>query len=180
MLCDKCKKNEATVHIKEFHNNKCTDLHLCNECAGKHAPAELLSGLGFNLADVLMNVDKIATHLNSANGEKKETLICPVCKWSTEKIAKNDGKLGCPECYKTFSGLVKNAIAQVQKGSFHLGKRPRGVEKASPTLKRRELEDLKKELQKLISAEEYEAAAICRDRINMLQQELDNITEVEK
>ena len=54
------------------------------------------------------------------------------------------------------------------------------MEKASPALKRRELEDLKKELQKLISAEEYEAAAICRDRINMLQQELDNITEVEK
>ena len=59
MLCDKCKKNEATVHIKEFHNNKCTDLHLCQECASQHGPSDLLSGLGFNLADVLMNVDKI-------------------------------------------------------------------------------------------------------------------------
>ena len=180
MLCDKCKKNEATVHIKEFHNNKCTDLHLCQECAGKHGPSELLSGLGFNLADVLMNVDKIASHLNSANGDKNEKLICPVCKWSAEKIAQNDGKLGCPECYKTFSSLIKNAIAQVQRGSFHLGKRPHGVEENSPALRRRELDDLKKELQKLISAEEYEAAAVCRDRINILQQELDNGMEDEK
>ena len=173
MLCDKCKKNEATVHIKEFHNNKCTDLHLCQECAGQHAPSDLFSGLGFNLADVLMNVDKITSQIKSSKGENKEDVICPVCKWTTEKIAKNDGKLGCPECYKTFSPLIKNAISKVQRGAVHLGKRPRGVIDASPAVKQHELEKLTQELKKLIAAEEYESAAICRDRINLIKQELE-------
>lgn len=174
MLCDKCKKNEATVHIKEFHNNQCKDLHLCSQCAGEHGPSELLTGLGFNLADVLMNVDKFAAQLKSA-AEKEDNAsqtVCPACHWSAEKIAENDGKLGCPECYKTFSGLIKNAIAQVQRGSIHLGKRPQGVEPDSPAVKQGELENLKRELQKLIAAEEYEAAAVCRDRINALKAEL--------
>jgi protein arginine kinase activator len=177
MLCDKCKKNEATVHIKEFHNNKCTDLHLCQECAGQHAPADLLSGLGFNLADVLMNVDKIASQMKSANGENKEATMCPVCKWTADKIAKHDGKLGCPECYKTFATLIKNAIAQVQRGAIHLGKRPRGTASSSPAIKQQELENLKKELQRLIASEEYEAAALCRDRINALNEELNKMED---
>ena len=172
MLCDKCKKNEATVHIKEFHNNQCTDLHLCSECAAKHGPSELLSGLGFNLADVLMNVDQIASKLKSSSGKKEDSLVCPICGWTPEKIAKNDGKLGCPECYTTFADMIKNAINQVQRGSIHLGKRPHGTASDSPAIKRGELEKLKKELQKLIAAEEYEAAAVCRDRINAVKAEL--------
>ncbi|MBE6378969.1 MAG: hypothetical protein E7051_09180 [Lentisphaerae bacterium] len=177
MLCDKCKKNEATVHIKEFHNNKCTDLHLCQECASQHGPSDLLSGLGFNLADVLMNVDKIASQMKPSGNENKDTAVCPACHWTADKIAKNDGKLGCPECYKTFSGLIKNAVAQVQRGAIHLGKRPKGVVNASPAIKQHELEKLRKELKKLIAAEEYEAAAVCRDRISILQQELNEMED---
>lgn len=172
MLCDKCKKNEATVHIKEFHNNQCNNLHLCNECAAKHAPSGLLSGLGFNLADVLMNVDQIASKLHPASEKNEKTLICPTCGWTPEKIAENDGKLGCPECYHTFADLIKHAISQVQRGSLHLGKRPHGVTSDSPAVKQGELEKLKKELQRLVAAEEYEAAALCRDRINAIKAEL--------
>ena len=33
MLCEKCKKNEANVHISKNINGKTTDLHLCEGCA---------------------------------------------------------------------------------------------------------------------------------------------------
>ena len=90
-------------------------------------------------------------------------------------IRKNDGKVGCPQCYKTFDSLVKQALAQVQRGTLHLGKRPKGTGGDTPAVKRSELDSLKRELQKLISKEEYEAAAICRDRINILKAELDGM-----
>lgn len=179
MLCDKCKKNEATVHIKEFHNGKCKDLHLCSECSAGEVD-QALPGFGFNLAEVLFNVNKIAEKINpEKNTDPEETLVCPVCSWTAEKIRKNDGKVGCPACYQTFDRLIRQAVAQVQRGSLHLGKRPRGVKEDSPAVKRSELELLKKELQNLIAREEYEAAAICRDRINLLKAELDAL-EAEK
>ena len=178
MLCDRCKKNEATVHIKEFHNGKCTDLNLCSQCANEAQADEVFPGIGFNLAEVLMNVNKFASHLqsqpeHSADNNKSKT-VCPECGWDQEQLRKHDGKVGCPACYQTFESMIKKAVAQVQRGALHLGKRPSGIAGNSPALLRIELENLQKELQTLIAAEEYEAAAVCRDRINIVKRELNN------
>ena len=35
MLCDDCKKNEASFHYKESINNVFNEIHLCHECAKK-------------------------------------------------------------------------------------------------------------------------------------------------
>ena len=175
MLCDKCKKNEATVHIKEFHNGKCTNINLCKECAQNAENSAVIPEIGFNLAEVIFNVGKLADKLSGSapRSADKQQIVCPVCSWTTEKIRQHDGKLGCPTCYQTFEKLIKDAVSQVQHGVLHLGKRPGKKLDDSPAMKRSELESLKKELQTLISGEEYEAAAICRDRINLLKAELD-------
>lgn len=179
MLCDRCKKNEATVHIKEFINGKCTNFHLCSQCASEVENAGGLPGIGFNLAEVLLNVNKIAEHMphdeHQGNAEKNSSMICPVCNWSLDDLKKYDGRLGCPACYKTFGQLIKKAVSQMQRGGIHLGKRPRGINADSPAVKKCELESLQKELKKLIAGEEYEAAALCRDRINALRAEINNL-----
>lgn len=33
MLCERCKKNDANVHISKNINGKATELHLCENCA---------------------------------------------------------------------------------------------------------------------------------------------------
>ena len=33
MLCEKCNKNPATVHVTKIINNNNTELHLCEDCA---------------------------------------------------------------------------------------------------------------------------------------------------
>ncbi|MBE6356857.1 MAG: hypothetical protein E7058_07055 [Lentisphaerae bacterium] len=176
MLCDKCKKNEATVHIKEFHNGKCTNIHLCNECANSAESSQDIPGIGFNLAEVIFNVGKLTDKLAGKNKPAaKDQTVCQVCGWTPEKIRQHDGKLGCPACYQTFDKLIKEAVSQVQHGVLHLGKRPGHTRHDSPAVKRSEIDALKKELQLLIKGEEYEAAAICRDRINALKAELESI-----
>ena len=143
MLCDICKKNEATVHIKEFHNGQCETHHLCAECAGKKDDADELPAA-----------------------------VCPECSWTTAKIRESNGKVGCPECYKVFAPILAEAFSKVQRGTLHLGKHPADKDDKSGQL-RQELKRLQTELADLVAAEEYEKAAVCRDRINAIRKELE-------
>ncbi|MBR7156494.1 MAG: UvrB/UvrC motif-containing protein [Lentisphaeria bacterium] len=194
MLCDKCKKNEATVHIKEFHGGKCVTTNLCAECAAKHNEAGEFGDLGFNLAEILFNVGKFSESLKEASagktakttkdspeppgGEKDSILRCPGCNWSAKDIHNANGKLGCPECYHTFASMLSHALKQVHKGQCHLGKHPLdGTPGNSRAKLNAEIKQLQKELAILVSREEYEDAAVCRDRINALKHNLEQLTD---
>ena len=176
MLCDRCKKNEATVHIKEFHDGKCTTHHLCNECARETQPVEGVGNIGFNLAEMLFNVDKFAQSLHAEKEKKqidKSLQTCPKCGWTVDKIRKNAK-------YQSFNDIIKQAISHFQQGPLHVGKRPGAADESSPALLQAELDSLQKELKLLIAKEEYEAAAICRDRINDLKNSLAEVEDPEK
>jgi len=176
MLCDNCKKNEATVHIKEVHNGKCVAYNLCSQCAGEKEQKGELGAWGFNLAEVLFNVGKLTESLKKAapdfETEPHREEVCPDCGWTTEKLRSSGGRLGCPECYHTFEAIVSGALGRVQRGGVHLGKRPGPAASNEPVRCRLELQRLQNELAELVRREEYEAAAVCRDRIVELKQRI--------
>ena len=175
MLCDNCKKREATIHIKEVRNGKCISTNLCAECAKEKELAGGLGAFGFNLAEVIFNVGNANKEGNSQSQipdeETNNKIVCQECGWSLEKMRRSGGKLGCQECYSVFGKWVKMAIDQVQRGEVHLGKRP-GKRKRSVSGIKLELDKLQLQLAKAVSAEEYEKAALFRDRINLLKKEL--------
>ena len=180
MLCDNCKHNEATVLIKEIRNGKATSTNLCAECARLKEQQGELGALGFNLAEVLFDIGKFTKALKSGAGKPELEVprevaeaICPKCGWSAEKLRQHAGQLGCPECYRTFAPLVEGAVARIQRGLVHLGKRPAGGAAEGAVAMRLEIERLRRELKELIRKEEYEAAAVSRDRIAALKRELD-------
>ena len=179
MLCDNCKRNEATVLIKEIRNGKATSINLCAECARLKEQQGELGALGFNLAEVLFNLGKVTKAFKPGSGKPELEVpsevaeaVCPRCGWSAEKLRQHAGQLGCPECYRTFAPLVEGAVARIQRGLVHLGKRPSGVGAGGAVAMRLELERLQRELKELIKREEYEAAAVTRDRIAALKGEL--------
>lgn len=178
MLCDNCKKREATIHIKEVRNGKCISTNLCPECAKEKEMAGGLGAFGFNLAEVIFNAGKNSDDkkapIPAEEDEKKHKLICPACGWNTAKMRRSGGKLGCPQCYNIFDKWVKMAIEQVQRGEIHLGKRP-GNSSRSVSGVKLEINKLQLQLAKAVSAEEYEKAAMLRDRINLLKNELESI-----
>ena len=180
MMCDICKIREATVHIKEFHNGECKSTHLCAECAEKREEQGELGALGFKLSELLFNAaaknakqEKSAAE--TATPAPAETLTCPVCSWTTEKIRSSNGKVGCPECYNVFSALLADAFSQVQRSAIHLGKHPRTPNAPASGALRQELKKLQTELADAVSREEYEHAAVCRDRINLIRKQLEEI-----
>ena len=179
MLCDNCKKNEATILIREIRNGKAVSLNLCAECARKKEEAGELNSLGFNLAEMLFDFGKIARRKGNADvgdgipvPENLVGTICPHCGTTIEDAAKADGKFGCPECYAAFSEWIDTAAAKRQSGHVHIGKHPAGVDAESVPARRLELERLREKLRGEIRREEYENAALSRDRIAALEKEL--------
>ena len=183
MLCDICKKREATIHIKEVKNGKCISTNLCPECAKDKEMSGGLGAFGFNLAEVIFNVGKMSeADKEGAAAEKKEktpSVICPECGWTLAKMRRSGGKLGCSGCYKTFAKWVNMAVAQVQKSPVHTGKRPEKCERSANAI-RMEVDKLQLDLAAAVSAEEYEKAAQFRDRINALKAELVSLQSSER
>lgn len=182
MLCDICKKNEATIHIQEITNGQKKVIHMCQECAaGQHTESGIDFG-PFNLAEVLYKLsgqtpaEKQSENTARAAENAGETgLCCPECGWTEQKLRRS-GKLGCPRCYTIFAPLLGDALKNMHRGVSHLGKHPAGdSDSAELHICRERINQLQKELQQAIADEEYENAALLRDRINELKTQCDRV-----
>ena len=183
MLCDRCKKNPAVIHIKEFINGKCRNLTLCKECAEKDGPG-LLPDIGLNISEMILEhlpFGKKNHRKNESTDDSLESLkklyqkndleICPACSAVLEDVKKNNQAF-CPECYKSFArsaaAILKESLAEEL---LYRGKRPLDADENSPAVRRNKLLLLQKQLQQFISIEDYESAAQCRDEIAVLQKQ---------
>jgi protein arginine kinase activator len=94
---------------------------------------------------------------------------CPQCGF-THADFKKSGRLGCSECYKTFSEGLGSLLKSMHKGTRHVGKVPENLRT------KRDLADqmnsLQKKLAKAIETESFEQAAQLRDEIKQLSSRL--------
>jgi protein arginine kinase activator len=181
MLCDVCKKREATIHIKEVKDGKCISTNVCPECAREKELASGLGAFGFNLAEVIFNVGKTPGNKKKTESFVPKTtqrVICPHCKWTLVKM-RDSGKVGCPECYSVFAEWMDEFLESSPKGKIHMGKRPRACTKSLVALKL-EIDRLQLDLARVVSAEDYEKAAQYRDRINALKAEMESLQSGEE
>ncbi len=174
MLCDVCKAHEATIHVKEMRNGESHSINLCAACAEVKEKNGEFGMLGFNLSGMLGTLEKITGKANAPVRPESAGPTCPECGWTLEKIRHTGGRLGCPECYHAFGTMIEEAVRNVHRGSVHLGKRPPSSPHAASAALEAELAARRHELEALIRREEYEQAALCRDRINQLKAELES------
>ncbi|HYE32512.1 MAG TPA: UvrB/UvrC motif-containing protein [Methylomirabilota bacterium] len=167
MLCDICKQNVATVHLTQMVEGKTKKVDLCETCSkakGVDDPT------GFSLADLLLGLGASQEmEQASAGGE----LQCPHCGF-TQADFKKSGRLGCPECYVTFSEGLESLLKTMHKGTRHMGKVP-FVLKQSQDLTDR-LKSLQKKLEKAIAEEDFEAAANIRDELKQVRHKISELT----
>lgn len=174
MLCDICKKNEATIHYKEIVGGQQKSLNVCAECAQKHEKASGMNFGAFNLAEMLFNLSKISPDGPPETEEKTAVKApsCPRCGRTLKDLHNSGGRLGCAECYASFAQILEDVLEKVQRGKVHVGKRP-GCKRRNPSgnaaVTAARLAALRKELEGLIKAENYEKAALMRDAIRELE-----------
>lgn len=173
MQCDICSKKKATVHLTEIVDEQMSEMHLCEECArNKSAQMEQQFGLGDLLAG-LSDVSK-----SPAKADDKAALVCAACGLNYEDFRKF-GRLGCGECYTSFKEHLAGLLRKIHGSNRHLGKVPGGgqaygtkeqPESITALLPSENIEDLKKQLHAAISAEDFEKAAMLRDKIRQIEQ----------
>ena len=180
MLCDNCHKNEAAIYVTEITPEGRIDHHLCEQCAARLG---LLSEKNkvFSINDFLSGIfnhnsrpeaDAPAEQVNLKN-----QLVCPNCHMSYADFTRT-GKIGCSVCYKTFGSRLEPLLRRIHGSSSHIGKIPRRAGGALGLKK--EVAALRRQIAKHIEAEEYEQAAVLRDRIKLLENELNSQQDKQK
>lgn len=170
MKCNICGHNDATVHLTEVINDKVTKLHLCDKCA-KAKSEEMHSHFG--LTDLLSGLMDFGPAVEE-HAPGAATAKCPNCGMTYYDFQKA-GRLGCGKCYETFEKNLGELLRKIHGADRHVGKMPF---KGESVLKEQEdLKRLKNGLAELIRAEEFEKAALLRDRVKDLEAKLDMKTE---
>ena len=178
MLCQNCGKNEASVHYKENINGRIKEYDLCPECAAeleKNSPVEISSveeifkDKMFDLTPLISGLFGLA--LGAAPSSISETKRCPVCGSTFAEIAKS-GRIGCPECYKTFENELEPTVNQLHGASKMVGRAPKRL--GEKHRREEKIASLKAELQQAIEAQAFEHAAELRDEIKALENDVAN------
>ncbi len=165
MLCCQCNENEATVHLTEVVGDKMKKVDLCEACAkakGVSDPA------GFALADLLLGLGA-SQQVEQSAGSEGGQLTCSSCGF-TQADFKKTGRLGCSECYNSFADGLEGVLKTMHKGTRHVGKVPKALRRARDVSD--QLKTLQKKLDKSITTENFEQAAVLRDEIKKLQKRL--------
>ncbi len=167
MICEKCNQNKATVHVTKIQNNKKTELHLCEECARKTQDMSFENPFTINnfLTGLLDSVQSSPIKVDYI-----KTTTCSKCGMSYGKF-KQLGRLGCSDCYNTFNEKLMPLIKSVHGSQQHTGKVPK--KSGNRIRMKREIMTMKKQLRRAIEREEFESAAELRDKIKLLEKDLE-------
>lgn len=166
MLCEKCNKNEARINLVKIVNGEKHQIWLCENCARDISEVPFLKSMGQELNSTFEGIlTGLLSNIENTTVKQNE-MVCFNCGLTYAEFSKHK-KVGCNNCYNTFSNILKPIIKRIHSETKHIGKIPKIDGKK--IMQRRTIRDLKEELQKLIVSEEYEKAAVIRDKINELE-----------
>jgi protein arginine kinase activator len=137
-------------------------LHLCQGCAAER-------GIETSVTTPLKNM--IADYLPAVQAQavaaQVESIRCSFCSMSLGDF-REAGRLGCASCYTTFDQSLRALLRRVHGNARHVG---RQYEAPAPDLMREvtALGELRDRLHRAIAQEEFEEAALLRDKIRGME-----------
>lgn len=158
-LCEECHKRKASVHFTRIEDERAVTLHLCKQCAGEKGWEPQKSSPEVALSEVISELSKGSE--GSENGE------CSFCGASLKDFRKW-GRFGCAKCYTTFEAQVMHLLRRVHGSDRHVGKSAPSLTETL-TAATEELRNLQRQLAMLVDREEFEEAAILRDKIRAIE-----------
>ncbi len=150
MLCERCGKKPSTVMYTQIINGQKESIHICSDCAAKESIFENFGSL-----------------LSFARPLQNTMIACPNCKTTLAEFTRA-GRTGCGECYKTFRTQAEEILKKIHGTSKHVcDEKPQIKEETEKS----EVQILREKLNQAIEKEQFEAAAILRDKIRALEKE---------
>ncbi|NOT00835.1 MAG: hypothetical protein HOP29_09425 [Phycisphaerales bacterium] len=158
MLCQKCRKSPATVHLLDIvpPDGEKIERHFCERCSAEEG---LATPKQETISSMLEGFIK-----QSAGITAGADLSCPDCGMTFREF-RSTGLLGCPNDYKAFEKHLAPLIERAHRGAtHHVGKGPARLDEGAPGV-HTQLAKLRRQLKEAIKLEDYEEAARLRDRI---------------
>jgi protein arginine kinase activator len=161
MKCDVCRKRDALISIQQVMGKEKMELHLCERCARERGISTGGEKLELSLGSLLQD-------LMSTKGaeQPRPAAVCPVCHKTVDEFVRTQ-KLGCSECVKTFDHELRELVSKMGQPAQHVGKFPRRLRAYKTYLV--DIARLKRGLKEAIGREDYERAALLRDKIRELE-----------
>jgi protein arginine kinase activator len=168
MTCEKCKKSPATFHLTAIEGGQKREAHLCEDCARQSGVMNVK--FNFSISDLLGSlVEPPAAPKEKAASARAALVRCPECGITYSEF-KSKARLGCANDYQVFKGELLRLLEKVHGATTHVGKTPSTAD--VHVQKEHELMRLKRELEGVVKTEDFEKAALIRDRIKLLETEL--------
>lgn len=155
MLCALCARREASVFIEYTKGKKTEKKAYCEKCSKKQSE-EGSTGYSFGF-DFFF-----------PEGTPQSSSSCSLCSSTLDDIARL-GRMGCPECYRTFRPELAPALALLHGSAHHTGRTP--ILFSEKQMREKKIALLRAELSHAISIENYERCAEIRDEIKKLNEE---------
>lgn len=165
MKCQECGQKPATVHFTKIVQGDKSEIHLCESCAKEKGEWMNKTSAGFSINSLLSGL----LNFESPVGTVAAPPRCTTCGLTYTQFSQV-GRFGCADCYNHFQPRLEPLLRKVHGSTSHAGKVPQrtgGIIK-----KRRELDELRSKLQGAIQQEKFEEAAVLRDKIRELEQQL--------
>ena len=163
MSCDQCREREAVVHLTQIVNDQVTTLHLCEKCAaekGVDSPgAHAKTPLGTLIGAMGKSSEQVPAPRSSD--------VCLRCG-ATFQDFRESGRLGCPDCYRSFEIPLRDLLRRLHGSTHHLGERYAERE-AAAAVDHQQTTDLREQLRLAVETENFELAAELRDRLRVLE-----------
>ena len=176
MKCQNCGEHEANFKYTEIVNGVKKQLNLCQECARE---------LGLDDFNIPIDFSSFfGDFLNEYNDSsfipmltKQNELTCNSCGMTYDEFM-SSGKFGCSHCYEVFSDRIEPVLKRLHGGTKYLGRKssasasgtqPKAKKAETKKTENTELADLKEQLKQAIKVENYEEAAVLRDKIKKIE-----------
>jgi protein arginine kinase activator len=165
MSCDQCREREAVIHLTQIVNEQVTTLHLCERCAaekGVESPGGVAkTPLGTFLAAMGKGYPE-QTSTATRPGDN-----CVRCGGTLQDF-RESGRLGCPECYRSFEAPLRDLLRRLHGSTHHMGERYAERGQAPPE-NGAQAADLREQLRLAVETENFELAAELRDRLRVME-----------
>jgi protein arginine kinase activator len=163
MSCDQCREREAVIHLTQIVNEQVTTLHLCERCAAEKGVESPGSAVKTPLGSFLAAMGKAPEQTPSPRSAD----TCHRCG-ATFQDFRQSGRLGCPDCYRTFETPLRDLLRRLHGSTHHLGERY-AERQASAEEAREKVADLREQLRLAVETENFELAAELRDRLKVME-----------
>ena len=141
-------------------NGQKSTLNICSACASRESI-----------------FDNFGSLLSFGTRPTTKNLVCPVCRMTLSEFSRK-GRMGCGECYNTFRTQASAMLKKIHGTSKHVTSAE--VEKEAqniPAEKKDTVTELKTLLKKAIEEENFEEAAVLRDKIRDAEKKGDAVNE---